>query len=103
MLAVLDGEVKYVGEEPNAFGKLLLIKHAENHITVYAHLESTRVVAGASVKKALIGTVVKVGERSRLNFSFRCAKIVRQKTHWIISLWPGTEARFIIDLKIETG
>lgn len=74
VLAVLDGEVKYVGEEPNAFGKLLLIKHAENHITVYAHLESTRVVAGSSVKKGtLIGTVGQSGrtESPQLFFQVR--------------------------------
>ena len=73
MLAVLDGEVKYVGEEPNAFGKLLLIKHAENHITVYAHLETID-VAGASVKKGtLIGTVGETGrtESPQLFFQVR--------------------------------
>ena len=38
ILAVLDGEVKYVGEEPNAFGKLILLTHAQGFITVYAHM-----------------------------------------------------------------
>ena len=63
VLAVLDGEVKYVGEEPNAFGKLVLLKHVQGFITVYAHMQTIDVSQGAKVKQ---GTVLgAVGETGR--------------------------------------
>ena len=74
VLAVLDGEVKYVGEEPTAFGKMLLIKHADKHITVYAHMQNIDVKAGMKVEKGRqIGTLGQTGrtESPQLFFQVR--------------------------------
>tara|TARA_B100000683_G_scaffold275619_1_gene326984 strand:+ start:2187 stop:2984 length:798 start_codon:yes stop_codon:yes gene_type:complete len=74
VLAVLDGEVKYVGEEPTAFGKMLLIKHADKHITVYAHMKDIEVKPGMRVKKGKqIGTLGQTGrtESPQLFFQIR--------------------------------
>ena len=74
VLAVLDGEVKYVGEEPNAFGRVLLLRHAQGYITVYAHMQKIHVAQGTQVRKGtVLGTVGQTGrtESPQLFFQVR--------------------------------
>lgn len=59
ILAAADGDVIFAGTEQGAFGTLLVIQHADDRITVYAHNQVNLVKEGQKVKQ---GTVVaKVG------------------------------------------
>jgi len=49
--AAANGVVAYVGNELQGFGNLILVKHAENWITAYAHLDTILVDRGAEVSR----------------------------------------------------
>jgi len=51
ILAAENGVVTYVGNELRGFGNLILIKHADNFVTAYAHTESPLVARGDVVKR----------------------------------------------------
>jgi murein DD-endopeptidase MepM/ murein hydrolase activator NlpD len=57
--AAENGVVAYVGNELKGFGNLLLIKHADNWITAYAHTEEILVDHGETVRRGQI--VARVG------------------------------------------
>jgi murein DD-endopeptidase MepM/ murein hydrolase activator NlpD len=57
--AAENGVVAYVGNELKGFGNLLLIKHADNWITAYAHTEEILVAHGETVSRGDI--VARVG------------------------------------------
>jgi len=72
--AAENGVVAYAGEELKGFGKLLLVKHAGNWVTAYAHNEDLLVAAGDVVKRGQ--TIAKVGSsgnvrRPQLHFEVR--------------------------------
>jgi len=72
--AAENGVVAYVGNELRGFGNLLLIKHADDWITAYAHCERIRVQRGARVQRGQ--TVAEVGSsggvaRPQLHFEIR--------------------------------
>jgi len=72
--AAENGVVAYVGNELRGFGNLLLIKHADDWITAYAHCERIRVQHGARVQRGQ--TVAVVGSsggvaRPQLHFEIR--------------------------------
>lgn len=72
--ATADGEVMYVGREPKVYGNLIIIKHANNYLTAYAHNDKINVKRGAKVKQGQpIATVGKTGAVSipQLHFSMR--------------------------------
>jgi murein DD-endopeptidase MepM/ murein hydrolase activator NlpD len=54
VFAAESGKIVYAGNEIQAFGNLILIKHLDNNTTAYAHLEKINVKKGQSVKKGQI-------------------------------------------------
>lgn len=48
--AAADGQVLYVGEALAGYGKLVIVKHGANHLSVYAHNNRILVKEGQSVK-----------------------------------------------------
>ena len=72
--AAADGEVMYVGKEPKVYGNLVIIKHAGNYLTAYAHNDKINVKKGVKVKQGQpIATIGKTGAVSipQLHFSMR--------------------------------
>jgi murein DD-endopeptidase MepM/ murein hydrolase activator NlpD len=57
--AAENGVVAYVGNELRGFGNLVLIKHADNYVTAYAHADEILVSRGQQVKRGQ--TIAKVG------------------------------------------
>jgi murein DD-endopeptidase MepM/ murein hydrolase activator NlpD len=51
ILAAENGVVTYVGNELRGFGNLILIKHADNFVTAYAHTENPLVARGDVVTR----------------------------------------------------
>jgi len=74
VLAIQDGKVVYSGNEIQAFGNLILIKHANNKTSAYAHVEEVKVIKGQLVKKgeliAKVGNTGKV-DKPQLHFEIR--------------------------------
>jgi lipoprotein NlpD len=71
--AAADGRIGYVGTI-GEYGKVVLIEHAGQLVTVYAHLKETRVANDQSVKRGdIIGTVGTSGrvETPSLHFEVR--------------------------------
>ena len=68
------GKVVYAGNEIQAFGNLILIKHYDNKTTAYAHLDKIKVKKGQTVKKgeviAALGNSGKVS-KPQLHFELR--------------------------------
>ncbi|MEM9169957.1 MAG: peptidoglycan DD-metalloendopeptidase family protein [Pseudomonadota bacterium] len=58
--AAADGEVVYRGNEVDGYGNLLLIKHADDFVTAYAHNDVLLVRKGQRVTKGQI--IAKVGQ-----------------------------------------
>jgi murein DD-endopeptidase MepM/ murein hydrolase activator NlpD len=74
VLASADGEVVFVGDEGKTYGRMIMIRHANNIMTIYAHLDRIDVVRGARVKtRTVIGTVGETGrvESPQLHFQVR--------------------------------
>ncbi|MBI3446439.1 MAG: peptidoglycan DD-metalloendopeptidase family protein [Magnetospirillum sp.] len=72
--AAENGVVAYVGNELKGFGNLLLIKHADDWITAYAHNDKLMVKRGDSVKRGqTIATVGSSGSVTspQLHFEIR--------------------------------
>ncbi|MDR0422986.1 MAG: M23 family metallopeptidase [Rickettsiales bacterium] len=73
-VAAEEGVVAYVGNELRGYGTIILIKHKDNWISVYAHIDSVKVSRGDKVKKGqIIGTVGATGnvKTPQLYFSLR--------------------------------
>jgi murein DD-endopeptidase MepM/ murein hydrolase activator NlpD len=72
--AAENGIVSYAGNELRGFGNLVLIRHAGNWITAYAHLDSIDVRTGGEVQRGQvigrIGQTGNVGE-PQLHFEIR--------------------------------
>lgn len=72
--AAENGVVAYVGNELKGFGNLLLVKHADNWMTAYAHNEKLMVKRGDSVRRGqTIATVGSSGSATspQLHFEIR--------------------------------
>lgn len=72
--AAENGVVAYVGNELKGFGNLLLVKHADNWMTAYAHADKLLVKRGEMVKRGqTIATVGASGSVStpQLHFEIR--------------------------------
>jgi murein DD-endopeptidase MepM/ murein hydrolase activator NlpD len=72
--AAENGVVAYVGNELRGFGNLLLIKHADDWVTAYAHTREVLVDHGQKVRRGQI--VARVGQtgsvsRPQLHFEVR--------------------------------
>ena len=74
VLAIESGKIVYAGNEIQAFGNLILIKHHNNKTSAYAHLDKINVKKGESVNKgqiiALVGNSGKVSI-PQLHFEIR--------------------------------
>lgn len=75
--AVADGEVVYVGNELKGYGNMVLIKHAGNQSTTYAHLSRANVDKYDRVRQGdIIGYVGSTGnvKEPQLHFAVRDGK-----------------------------
>ena len=69
-----DGEVIYASDEIASYGKMIVIRHAEDYVTTYAHLQDMAVTKGVKVKRGeIIGKSGKTGEvkQPELHFELR--------------------------------
>lgn len=74
VIAIESGKIVYAGNEIQAFGNLILIKHNNNKTSAYAHLEKINVKKGDSVNKGqVIASVGNSGKVStpQLHFEIR--------------------------------
>jgi murein DD-endopeptidase MepM/ murein hydrolase activator NlpD len=71
--AAAEGRVVYAGEDLPGYGKLLLVQHAGDWVTAYAHCASFMVTEGARVKRGDV--IAEVGRapsgEPRLHFQLR--------------------------------
>lgn len=75
--ASADGEIVYVGNEISGYGNMILVRHANNKTTTYAHLSSATVDKYDRVKQGdIIGYVGSTGnvKDSQLHFAVRDGK-----------------------------
>ena len=70
-----SGKVLYSGDEIKGFGNIIIIKHSEGFITVYAHNETNYVAEGDKVGRGqIIGRVGKTGRASGPHLHFEIRK-----------------------------
>jgi murein DD-endopeptidase MepM/ murein hydrolase activator NlpD len=72
--AAESGVVVYTGSQIEGYGNLILIRHADQYVTAYAHLDKTLVKKGDKVKRGqTIGTVGSTGsvDKAQLHFEIR--------------------------------
>ena len=60
VLASSNGKVIYIGNDLDEYGKLVIVQHANNFMTAYAHVSSVLVKKGQSVKQGQ--KIAKVGD-----------------------------------------
>ncbi len=68
------GVVVYTGSQIEGYGNLILIRHADQYVTAYAHLDKTLVKKGDKVKRGqTVGTVGSTGsvDKPQLHFEIR--------------------------------
>jgi murein DD-endopeptidase MepM/ murein hydrolase activator NlpD len=71
-----DGIVTYAGNELRGYGNLILVKHGNDYVTAYTHLQTISVARGERVDRgAVIGTVGDTGDvlQPQLHFEIRRA------------------------------
>lgn len=79
------GVVTFVGNE-DYFGELVIIKHLNNWVSSYAHLDKASVLIGDKIEKGdIIGTVGTTGiiESPQLYFELRRGTIVQDPTNFL--------------------
>lgn len=84
--AAQNGVVVYAGDEISGFGHLVLIKHANDYITAYAHMDKMLAKKGDMIKRGqTIGTVGTSGHvaRPQLHFEIRKGKRAVNPTNLI--------------------
>ncbi len=76
--AAENGVVVYTGNALEGYGNLILLKHADNYITAYAHIKSFSVKVGHKVKRGqIIGQSGKTGNVRQPQLHFEIRKGVR--------------------------
>jgi len=65
VVAAKDGVVVYVGDRLRGFGRIIVLKHPDNSLTVYAHLSSTLVTKGQRVAQGQ--TIAQVGQSGNVS------------------------------------
>ncbi|MDA7705637.1 M23 family metallopeptidase [Rickettsiales bacterium] len=77
VFAIKDGKVAYVGNELRGYGNLVIIKHSNNWISAYAHLDNILIKKGQKIRQgtkiANMGVTGNVSEK-QLYFSLRHKK-----------------------------
>lgn len=77
ILAVADGKVMYSDWGPGGYGRLVIIRHTANMVTVYAHNHQNLVKVGQKIRRAdRIATVGRSGRATGYHLHFE----VRRKT-----------------------
>ncbi|BBD78075.1 M23 family metallopeptidase [Hydrogenophilus thermoluteolus] len=74
--AAMDGTVSYVGEGIEGFGLIVILQHANDYVSVYAHNDKVVVKEGDTVKRGqIIARMGKSGnaDRPKLHFQIRRA------------------------------
>jgi murein DD-endopeptidase MepM/ murein hydrolase activator NlpD len=77
VVAAAPGTVVYAGNEMKGFGNLVLVRHQDDWVTAYAHLDRVMVKKDSIVAQGdMIGTVGKTGDATtpRLHFEVRHAE-----------------------------
>ena len=72
--AAADGQVIFASDEIATYGRMIVIRHADDYVTTYAHLSDMAVTKGVAVKRGqIIGTSGRTGEANRpmLHFELR--------------------------------
>jgi murein DD-endopeptidase MepM/ murein hydrolase activator NlpD len=73
-----DGVVVYVGSALESYGNLVLVRHADDYVSVYAHAKALRVKPGDKVRRGeVIGESGRTGDvkEPRLHFEVRKGSI----------------------------
>ncbi|WP_438438304.1 murein hydrolase activator EnvC family protein [Hydrogenophilus thermoluteolus] len=76
VVAAMDGTVSYVGEGIEGFGLIVILQHADDYVSVYAHNDKVVVKEGDAVKRGQ--TIARMGksgntDRPKLHFQIRRA------------------------------
>lgn len=68
-----NGVVVYVGNAMRSYGNLVLVRHADNWVSAYAHLDNIKVTKGQTLKRGeILGSVGKTGVKTpQLHFELR--------------------------------
>jgi len=72
--AAADGQVIYASDEIASYGRMIVIRHADDYVTTYAHLSDMAVTKGVAVKRGqIIGKTGETGDARRplLHFELR--------------------------------
>lgn len=73
IVAAADGKVVYAGDGMRGYGNIVIVKHDNNYLTVYAHNKSLTVKEGATVKRGQ--KIAEMGnsesDRVKLHFELR--------------------------------
>jgi len=78
--AAADGTVLYSGDQQTGYGNLIIISHANDMITVYAHNQKNLVKENDSVKRGqLIGKVGRTGRATGPHLHFEIRKRTRPR------------------------
>ncbi|MFC1655164.1 peptidoglycan DD-metalloendopeptidase family protein [Myxococcota bacterium] len=78
IVAAADGTVLYSGDQQTGYGNLIIIKHANDMITVYAHNQKNLVKESDQVKRGqAIGKVGRTGRATGPHLHFE----IRKRTH----------------------
>ena len=63
--AAENGVIVYAGNDLEGYGNLLLVKHADNYVTAYAHTQSFNVKVGQKVRRGEV--IAKSGQTGNVN------------------------------------
>lgn len=77
VIAAENGIVAYAGDEIAGWGRMILIRHADNFTTAYAHLDALAVRVGDTVRRGQpIGLIGQTGnvDQPQLHFELRSGK-----------------------------
>ena len=70
-----DGEVIYASDEIASYGRMIVIRHADDFVTTYAHLQDMAVTKGVKVKRGqIIAKSGKTGDASKPELHFELRK-----------------------------
>jgi murein DD-endopeptidase MepM/ murein hydrolase activator NlpD len=70
-----DGEVIYASDEIASYGRMIVIRHADDYVTTYAHLQDMAVAKGVQVKRGqIIGKSGKSGDVAKPSLHFELRK-----------------------------
>jgi murein DD-endopeptidase MepM/ murein hydrolase activator NlpD len=73
--AAADGSVIYASDELASFGKMVVIRHADDYVTAYAYLSELAVGQGVSVKRGqIIGKTGHSGDAKKPELHFELRK-----------------------------